>query len=105
MEHRDDGLLVDYSGQELRDSGQRGEHGRRVMYDEKQEREIGPLDQETRLFRAMNEIRAYSPKGMTPQQRELFNTMCEGIFRKHGITPETYAAQFGHLGTAQNLRR
>lgn len=63
------------------------------------------LDQETRLMRAMNEIRACSPKSMTPQQRDLFRVMCEGIFAKHGITEAQYQEMFGHLGTKDQLHR
>jgi hypothetical protein len=97
-------LLVDYSGNELKDTGQRqGRHA--IVVDSKQEREHQTLDQETRLMRAMNEIRAYQPKNMSTMERELFNVMCENIFRKHGITPEVYRQYFGHLGTPQNLRR
>lgn len=56
-------------------------------------------------MRAMNEIREYTPKSMTAGQREMFNVMCEGIFAKHGITPEVYRQQFGHLGTRDQLHR
>jgi len=106
MEFRDDGLLVDFSGMEGRRTTELPPAGiRSVILDMKQERETQSLDQETRLMRAMNEIRAYSPKSMTTVQREMFASMCEKIFAKHGVTPENYRAQFGHLGTAQNLRR
>jgi hypothetical protein len=104
MEHREDGLMVDFSGVELQGNGQRAGNYP-VVYAPKQEREMQTLDQETRLMRAMNEIRAYSPKNMNRMEREMFSTMCEGIFAKHGITPEVYRAQFGHLGTPQNMRR
>jgi hypothetical protein len=104
MEHREDGLLVDFSGNELKDTGQR-QGNNSVVYNAKQEKELATLDQETRLMRAMNEIREYSPSKMTTAQRDLFNVMCEKIFAKHGITPDVYKAQFGHLGTPQNLRR
>ena len=87
MEHRDDGLIVDYSGYR------------------KLEQETQNLDQETRLFRAMNEIRQYNPKSMNPQQRQLFVVVCEKIFAKHGVNAETYAQTFGNLGTPQNLHR
>jgi hypothetical protein len=97
-------LLVDYSGTALKDTGQRqGRHA--VVYNEKQESELLTLDQETRLMRAMTEIRAYTPKNMTPAQRDAFAVLCEGILRQHGITPETYAQQFGHLGTRDQLHR
>lgn len=88
MEHREDGLLVDYSGMGA-----------------KQEAELQSLSQETRLMRAMNEIRQYNPKRMTAAERDMFSLMCEKIFEKHGVRPETYAQEFGHLGTPQNLRR
>lgn len=104
MEHRDDGLMVDYSGNELRDTGKR-EGGRAVVYNEKQERELVTLSQETRLMRAMNEIREYTPSKMSATQREMFSAMCEKIFLKHGVKAENYASEFGHLGTPQNLRR
>lgn len=104
MEHREDGLMVDFSGVDLQGNGQRAGNYP-VVYAPKQEREMEALDQETRLMRAMNEIRAYSPKSMSRAEREMFAVMCEGIFQKHGITPEVYRAQFGHLGTPQNLRR
>lgn len=87
MEHREDGLIVDFSGYR------------------KIETETGNLSQETRLMHAMNEIRSYNPKAMTPYQRQLFDVMCEKIFAKHGVKPETYASEFGHLGTPQNLKR
>lgn len=104
MEHREDGLLVDHSGLELRDSGRR--HGSAsVVYNEKQERELATFSQESALMKAFNEIREYTPKSMTPTQREMFNTMCENIFRKHGITPEHYSAYFGHLGVRDQLHR
>ncbi len=104
LEFREDGLLVDYSGVELTDTGKRqGQYP--IVTASKQEREHQTLDQETRLMRAMNEIRQYTPKNMNAQQRELFNVMMENIFRKHGVTEEVYRAQFGHLGTPQNLRR
>jgi len=104
MEHRDDGLLVDFSGTELRDTGQRS--GRyAIVNNQKQETEMRTLDQETRLMRAMNEIREYTPKNMTSAQRELFNELCENIFAKHGITPDYYRDKLRHLGTPQNLRR
>ncbi|SRR6266542_3981547 len=104
MEHRDDGLLVDFSGSELQDTGKRiGNHP--VVYDTKQEAELQTLSQETRLMRAMNEIRQYQPKKMSTDQRQIFNAMCENIFKKHGITPELYQQYFGHLGTQGQLRR
>lgn len=93
MEHRDDGLLVDFSGGLTRTSSP------------KQEKELRTLDQETKLMRAMNEIREYTPKSMTAAQRDAFSIMCENIFRKHGITPENYRASFGHLGTIDQLHR
>jgi hypothetical protein len=104
MEHREDGLMVDYSGIELSGNGAR-QGNYPVVYAPKQEREMQTLDQETRLMRAMNEIRAYSPKNMNRSEREMFSVMCENIFKKHGITPEVYRQQFGHLGTPQNLHR
>jgi hypothetical protein len=98
VEHRDDGLLVDYSGNELQDSGRKqGRHA--IVYDGKQEKELSTLDQETKLMRAMNEIRDYTPKSMSATEREMFNVLMESIFRKHGVTPEVYHAWFGHLGT------
>ena len=104
MEHREDGLLVDFSGNELVDTGKRqGNHP--IVYDAKQEREMATLDQETRLMRAMKEIRAYSPKNMSTIEREMFNLMCEKIFAKHGVTPEVYRREFGHLGTVDQCRR
>jgi hypothetical protein len=93
MEHREDGLLVDYSGALTRNSAPG------------QEKELRALDQETRLMRAMNEIREYTPKSMSKHEREMFNVLVESIFRKHGVTPEVYQQDFGHLGTPQNLRR
>ena len=87
MEHREDGLLVDYSGYR------------------KIESENKNLDQETRLFRAMNEIREFNAKAMNPQQRQLFVVIAEGIFKKHGITPEYYQQHLRNLGTPQTLHR
>lgn len=104
MEHRDDGLLVDFSGTELKDTGRRqGNHA--VVYNEKQERELATLSQETRLMKAMNEIREYAPKNMTADQRDKFSILCDNIFKKHGITPEVYREQFGHLGTTDQLHK
>ena len=104
MEHRDDGLMVDYSGTELQDTGQRvGQHP--VVRNSKQERELQTLDQETKLMRAMNEIRTYTPKSMTTDQREKFSIMCQGIFAKHGLTDANYREYFGHLGTTDQLHR
>lgn len=99
MEHRDDGLMVDFSGG-LNNTGRR-----QAVYNPSQEKELATLDQETKLMRAMNEIREYSPKSMNTMQRELFVVMCENIFRKHGLSPETYREQFGHLGTRDQLHR
>jgi len=93
MEYREDGLLVDFSGAITRNSSPA------------QEKEMRTLDQETRLMRAMNEIREYTPSKMGKMERDMFTAMCDKIFAKHGITPEMYEAQFGHLGTPQNLRR
>lgn len=104
MEYREDGLLVDFSGTELTDTGRR-QGGHAVVYNQKQEREMATLGQESALMKAMNEIRAYTPKSMTPAQREMFNAMCENIFKKHGITSETYAQYFGHLGVRDQLHR
>ena len=104
MEAREDGLLVDYSGTELQNTGKQ-QSGHNVVYNTKQERELATLDQETRLMRAMTEIRAFTPKKMTAAQRDAFAVLCEGILKAHGITPETYAAQFGHLGTKDQLHR
>lgn len=87
MEHRENGLLVDYSGYR------------------KLESETQNLDQETRLFRAMNEIRALNAKSMNSQQRQLFVVVAEGIFKKHGITPEYYQQHLRSLGTPQTLHR
>ncbi len=104
MEHREDGLLVDYSGTTLKDTGQRlGGHS--IVYNEKQEAELRTLDQETRLMRAMNEIRAYSPKSMTADVRDKFAVLCQGIFTKHGLTEANYREYFGHLGTTDQLHR
>ena len=104
MEHREDGLLVDFSGADLQDTGKRiGNHP--VVYNEKQEREMQTLDQETRLMRAMNEIRDCQPKKMSTVQRDLFKVMCKKIFEKHGLTDENYKQYFGHLGTPGQLRR
>ena len=80
-------LLVDYSGYS------------------KIEKETKNLDQETRLFRAMNEIRELNAKSMSPYERQLFVEIAEGIFRKHGITPEYYRQHLQHLGTPQTLHR
>lgn len=88
MEFREDGLIVDYSGAGA-----------------KQEQELGALSQETRLMRAMNEIRQYAPKRMSPYERQMFDAFIQKIFEKHGVRPETYAQEFGHLGTPQNLHR
>jgi hypothetical protein len=66
---------------------------------------MSSFDQETRLMRAMNEIRTMNAKSMNPQEREMFKVIAEGIFKKHGITPEYYQQYLGHLGTPQNLRR
>jgi hypothetical protein len=97
-------LLVDYSGNELEDTGQR--HGKSaILRDAKQDREIPTLDQETKLMRAMNEIRQYSPKNMSATDRERFGILCENIFKKHGITPEYYRQHLAALGTQQTLRR
>lgn len=104
MEHREDGLLVDYSGSELQDTGKRiGNYP--VVYDAKQERELKTLDQETRLMRAMNEIREYTPKNMSPEVRERFAIMCGAIFAKYGLTDANYREYFGHLGCRDQLRR
>ena len=104
MEHREDGLLVDFSGADLQDSGKRvGNHP--IVYNNKQEQEMRTLDQETRLMRAMNEIRNYQPKKMSTAQRDLFNIMCKEIFAKYGLTDANYQQYFGHLGTQGQLRR
>lgn len=104
MEHREDGLLVDFSGNELKSTGQRqGNH--EVVYNVKQERELATLDQETRLMRAFNEIREYTPSKMTLQQRDMFSVLCESIFTKHDITADKYREHFGHLGTSGQLHR
>lgn len=104
MEHREDGLLVDYSGTTLKDSGLR-QSGHAIVYNEKQEKELQTLDQETRLMRAMNEIRACSPKSMNTVQREMFAVMCEKILAKHGVNASNYKELYGHLGTADQLHR
>jgi hypothetical protein len=104
MEHREDGLLVDFSGSEFEDTGKRVGNAP-IVYDAKQEREHETLKQESALMRAMNEIRQYQPKRMSPEQREKFNVLCESIFRAHGIKPENYQQYFGHLGTQGQLRR
>jgi hypothetical protein len=109
MEHRDTDanggrLLVDYSGADLQDTGQRvGQYP--VVQNSKQERELGTYDQEIKLMRAMNEIRTYTPKNMTTDQREKFSIMCQGIFAKHGLTDANYREYFGHLGTTDQLHR
>lgn len=104
MEHREDGLLVDFSGAELQDTGKRvGNHP--IVYNAKQERELATLDQETRLMRAMNEIREYQPKKMTTEVRDKFAIMCKNIFEKYGLTDANYRQYFGHLGTREQLRR
>ncbi len=93
MEYREDGLMVDFSGTLTRTSSPA------------QEREMATLNQEVALMRAMTEIRAYTPKSMTPGQRQMFDVMCEKIFAKHGITPQNYQQYFGHLGTTDQLHR
>jgi uncharacterized protein (DUF2267 family) len=98
MEHREDGLMVDFSP-DLVNTGRR-----QTVYNPSQEKELATLDQETRLMRAMNEIRDYTPKSMTTAERAVFNLMCEKIFAKHGITPETYS-QYANLGTRDQLRK
>jgi hypothetical protein len=104
MEHRKDGLLVDFSGSELQDTGKRvGQYP--VVYSAKQEKELSAFDQEVALMRAMNEIREYQPKRMSTAEREMFAAICEKIFAKHGITAATYRQYFGHLGTRDQLRR
>ena len=97
-------FLVDYSGTEIQDTGER--HGNYpIVTNPKQEREMKSLDQESRLMRAMNEIRELNARNMNPAQRQLFVALAENIFKKHGITPEFYRAHLAHLGTPQNLRR
>jgi len=97
-------LLVDYSGTEIQDTGRRhGNHA--IVTNPKQEREMGSLDQESRLMRAMNEIRELNAKNMNASQRQMFVLLAENIFKKHGITPEFYRAHLAHLGTPQTLRR
>lgn len=109
MEHRDADanglrLLVDYSGNELQDTGEKaGRHA--VVRNAKQEKELATLSQETRLMRAMNEIRDYSPKNMAPSERAAFAIMVGNILAKYGITDEVYRQWFGHLGTADQLHR
>ena len=109
MEPRDvdkDGghLLVDYSGNTYVDTGKRhGQHS--IVIDPKQEKEMANLDQETRLFRAMNEIRELNAKNLDSYQRQMFVEIAEGIFKKHGITPEFYRTHLSRLGTPQTLRR
>lgn len=56
-------------------------------------------------MKAMNEIREYAPKNMTADQRDKFSILCDNIFKKHGITPELYREQFGHLGTTDQLHK
>jgi len=91
MEHRDDGLLVDFSGAELQDTGKRvGNHP--IVFDAKQERELRTLDHETKLMRAMNEMRPYTPsksqwRAMGEAQRDAFRILRENVFRKHGLQP------------------
>jgi hypothetical protein len=104
MEHREDGLMVDYSGTELQSTGTR-QGNYPVVYSVKQEKELGAFDQEKALMKAMNEIREYTPKSMTPSVREKFSIMCENIFKKHGITADKYQQYFGHLGTTDQLHR
>lgn len=93
-EFRSDGLLVDYSGTELQGNGHRvGNHP--VVYDVKQERELGTLDQESKLVRAMTELRPYTPsktqwRAMAESQRDAFRIFRENVFRKHGLTPDQF---------------
>lgn len=97
-------FLVDWSGNELKDTGQR--HGNiPVVINPKQEREHAALDQESKLMAAMKEIREMKAKNMTPGERELFKIIAQGIFEKWGITPEFYREKLSHLGTPQTLRR
>lgn len=104
MEHREDGFLVDFSGADLEDTGKRaGQYP--IVHNVKQERELRTLDQETRLMRAMNEIRDYTPSKMTPDVRAKFSILCQSIFEKHGLTDANYREYFGHLGTQDQLRR
>jgi|SRR5580704_7996241 hypothetical protein len=106
MEYRDNGLMVDYSGQRFLRTNELPPAGvRSVVVEDKSEREQHSEDQEIRLMRAMKEIREYTPKSMNTAERQMFDSMCENIFRKHGITPESYRQQFGHLGTTDQLHR
>ena len=105
MEYREHGLMVDISGQDLKVTNEKPSgSARHVVEDSKQEKEMATLDQETRLMRAFAEIRQCSPKAMSTADRELFNVMMENIFRKHGVTPESYS-QYVHLGTSGQLKR
>lgn len=104
MEHREDGLLVDFSGTELTDTGKR-QSGHSIVYSAKQEAELKTLDQETKLMRAMNEIREYTPKKMSAGERDAFAILCQGIFAKYGLTDANYREYFGHLGVRDQLHR
>lgn len=112
-EHRDTDQFggkfnVDYSGQQFQTTGKTGEGNRPIVIDLKAEKEMKTFDQETALMRAFNEIREYTPGArtsdgrafnMTPQERDMFNSMIINIFKKHGVTEETYSKYYQHLGT------
>jgi len=97
MEYRDDGLMVDFSGQGYQQTNERPPaNARSVVIDTKQEKEAQSMDQETRLVRAMGELRATTPskdlwRRMPESQRDAFRIYREGVFKKYGLTP----GQFG----------
>jgi hypothetical protein len=79
MEYREDGLMVDYSG--IKRDGM-----------PLQEREMASMDQESRLLRAMTELRPYTPnktqwRAMSEEQRDRFRLFRERIFLKHQLSP------------------
>jgi hypothetical protein len=96
MEHRENGLLVDFSGQALKTTNEVAWGGaRRVVIDERQDREIPYADQDTRLFRAMNELRPITPskeqwRRMPEWERDAFRTCRESVFRKYKLTPNEF---------------
>jgi hypothetical protein len=97
MEYRNDGLMVDYSGQSLKTTTELPPGGARsVVRDEKWESELETDNQETRLVRAMNELRPYTPsktkwRAMAESQRDAFRIFRENVFRKHGLSPEQFS--------------
>lgn len=91
QEIRNDGLIVDINGGvDSRPVGRTADGKHNVIVNPRQEREFSNMTKETRLMKAMNEVRALGAKSLSTEEREKLKPQLQAIFEKYQLTAKDF---------------